>query len=123
MSKTILIVDDSSSIRRMMEFSLVQAGYQVESAVDGREGLAKATATKFDAILTDLNMPGMDGLALLEALRKLPSHKTTPILVLTTEARQEVKDKGRALGATGWMVKPFDPQKLAAVVAKLTGGA
>jgi two-component system chemotaxis response regulator CheY len=121
MSKTILAVDDSGSLRQMVVFSLKAAGYQVIEAVDGLDGLEKAKKQVVDLVLTDQNMPKMDGLALIKALRELPSYQKVPILMLTTEASDEVKAKGRAAGANGWLVKPFDPQKLTEVVKKVIG--
>lgn len=121
MSKTILAVDDSGSLRQMVAFSLKAAGYQVIEAVDGLDGLEKAKAQVVDLVLTDQNMPKMDGLALIKALRELPTYQKVPILMLTTEASDEMKMKGRAAGANGWLVKPFDPQKLTEVVKKVIG--
>ena len=121
MSKTILAVDDSGSLRQMVAFSLKAAGYQVIEAVDGLDGLEKAKLQVVDLVLTDQNMPKMDGLALIKALRELPSYQKVPILMLTTEASDEMKAKGRAAGANGWLVKPFDPQKLTEVVKKVIG--
>ena len=121
MAKTILTVDDSLSIRQMVTFTLKSAGYEVLEAVDGMDGLEKAKANQIDLVLTDQNMPRMDGLTLVRSLRALPKHRTTPILILTTESTDEMKAQGRAAGATGWLVKPFDPQKLIAVVRKVLG--
>ncbi|WP_342773767.1 response regulator [Aquitalea aquatilis] len=121
MPKKVLTVDDSASIRQMVTFTLKSAGYEVVEAVDGNGGLARAQADSFDLILTDQNMPGMDGLNLIRALRKLPAYGTTPILMLTTESSDQMKSLGRAAGATGWLVKPFDPQKLLDVVKRLVG--
>lgn len=121
MSKTILAVDDSGSLRQMVAFSLKAAGYQVVEAVDGLDGLEKAKMQVVDLVLTDQNMPKMDGLALIKALRELPTYQKVPILMLTTEASDEMKSKGRAAGANGWLVKPFDPQKLTEVVKKVLG--
>src|SRR5277367_2749683 len=105
--KRVLSVDDSSSIRQMVSFTLRGAGYEVAEAVDGRDGLAKAGGSRFDLIVTDLNMPNMDGLQLIAAVRKLPGYTFIPILMLTTESQAEKKDAGRKAGATGWIVKPF----------------
>ncbi|GGY22032.1 response regulator [Paludibacterium paludis] len=121
MPKKILTVDDSNSIRQMVSFTLKSAGYEVAEAPDGNAGLQKAQSDRFDLILTDQNMPGMDGLTLIRHLRKLPSYGATPILMLTTESSDEMKSLGRAAGATGWLVKPFDPQKLLDVVKRLVG--
>lgn len=119
MSKRILIVDDSASIRQMVAFTLKTAGYETDEASDGKAGLDKAKAGSYSLIFTDQNMPQMDGLSMIRSLRGLPSYKATPILMLTTESSDEMKAKGREAGATGWLVKPFDPQKLLQVVAKV----
>ncbi len=121
MAKTILTVDDSLSIRQMVTFTLKSAGYNVIEATDGVDGLEKAKAKAVDLILTDQNMPRMDGLTMIKSVRALPQHSATPILILTTESTDEMKAQGRAAGATGWLVKPFDPQKLIAVVRKVIG--
>jgi two-component system chemotaxis response regulator CheY len=121
MAKTILAVDDSSSLRQMVAFSLKAAGYQVIEAVDGQDGLDKAKAQTVDMVLTDQNMPRMDGLELIKLLRELPAYQKVPILMLTTESSDEMKQKGRAAGANGWLVKPFDPQRLIEVVKKVIG--
>lgn len=121
MAKTILAVDDSASIRQMVSFTLKSAGYDIVEASDGMEGLEKAKAKSFNLILTDQNMPRMDGLTLVKSLRALPQYATTPILMLTTESSDTMKSQGRAAGATGWLVKPFDPQKLIEVVRKVIG--
>ena len=121
MTKTILAVDDSGSLRQMVVFSLRAAGYQVVEAVDGMEGLEKARTQVFDLVLTDQNMPRMDGITLIKSLRAIASYQKVPILMLTTEASDDMKTKGRAAGANGWLVKPFDPQRLTEVVKKLIG--
>ena len=121
MTKKILAVDDSGSLRQMVVFSLKAAGYQVIEAVDGQDGLEKAKSGNFDLVLTDQNMPRMDGLTLIRSLRNLPAYQSVPILMLTTEASAEMKAKGRAAGANGWLVKPFDPQRLVEVVKKVIG--
>ncbi len=121
MAKTILAVDDSASIRQMVSFTLKGAGYNVVEANDGAQGLQKAKTGRFDLVLTDQNMPNMDGLTLIKSLRALPAYARTPILVLTTEAGDAMKQQGKAAGATGWLVKPFDPQKLIQVVQKVIG--
>ena len=115
----ILAVDDSASIRQMVIFTLKGAGHTVTEANDGAQGLAKAKTAKFDVIISDVNMPNMDGLTMIRELRKLPQCKFTPILMLTTEAGGDKKAEGRAAGATGWIVKPFNPDKLLAVVNKV----
>lgn len=121
MGKKILAVDDSGSLRQMLAFSLKMGGYQVTDAVDGNDGLKKAQATQFDLVLTDQNMPNMDGLTLIKSLRGLPAYRSVPILMLTTESSVEMKNKGREAGANGWLVKPFDPKRLLEVVAKVIG--
>jgi two-component system, chemotaxis family, chemotaxis protein CheY len=121
MSKHILIVDDSTSIRQMVEVTLKTAGYQVTAAKDGQEGFNICKGKPFDMIITDQNMPNMDGLTMIKSVRSLGSHARTPIIVLTTEAGDDMKAKGKAAGATGWMVKPFDPTKLLDIVKKVTG--
>jgi len=118
MAKTILAVDDSGSLRQMVAFSLKAAGYQVIEAVDGQDGLEKARNQVVDLVLTDQNMPRMDGLTLIKSLRALATYQRVPILMLTTESSDDMKAKGRAAGANGWLVKPFDPQKLTEVVKK-----
>ena len=117
----ILAVDDSASIRQMVSFTLKSSGYEVVEAVDGMDGLEKAKTKAFNLVLTDQNMPRMDGLTLIKNLRSLPQYKTVPILMLTTESSDAMKAQGKAAGATGWLVKPFDPQKLVEVVKKVIG--
>lgn len=121
MAKIILAVDDSASIRQMVSFTLKSAGYEIIEAVDGMDGLDKAKTRPVSLVLTDQNMPRMDGLTLIKNLRALPQYKSTPILMLTTESSDAMKSQGRAAGATGWLVKPFDPQKLIEVVRKVIG--
>lgn len=117
--KQVLTVDDSASVRQMVSFTLRNAGYGVVEAVDGRDGAAKAQGQKFDLIITDLNMPNVDGIEMIAAVRKLPGYGFTPILMLTTESQPEKKEAGRKAGATGWIVKPFQAEQLTAVVQKL----
>ena len=123
MAKTILAVDDSTSIRQMVAFTLKSAGYTVIEAADGVEGLAKANANAhvINLVLTDQNMPNMDGLTLIKTLRGLVPFAATPILMLTTESSDAMKMQGKAAGASGWLVKPFDPHKLLEVVKKVIG--
>ncbi len=121
MAKTILCVDDSGSIRSMVSFTLKGAGYLVIEAADGQDGLDKAKAKNVDLVLTDQNMPRMDGLTLIKTLRSMPGYKSTPILMLTTESGDAMKAQGKAAGATGWLVKPFDPARLLEVVKKCIG--
>ena len=119
--KTILTVDDSPSIRQMLAYVLSSNGYQVIEAGDGEEGLMLAKANKADLVLTDQNMPKMDGIALIRALRAVPAYKQVPIMMLTTESSPVLKQQGRDAGATGWMVKPFDPEKLLEMLKKILG--
>ena len=117
--KKILAVDDSSSVRQMVSFTLQSAGYAVVDAVDGKDGLDKAGQDKFDLVITDLNMPNLDGIQLIIELRKLPAYSFVPILMLTTESQAQKKDAGRKAGATGWIVKPFNSDQLIAALQKL----
>lgn len=121
MAKAVLAVDDSRSIRQMVAFTLKGAGYEVVEAVDGQDGLDKSAAKDFHLILTDQNMPVMDGLTLIKSLRATSRYKGVPILMLTTESSDTMKMQGRSAGATGWLVKPFDPEKLLEVVKKVIG--
>ena len=121
MSKHILIVDDSASVRQMVEATLKSASYGVTAAKDGQEAFDFCKQNKYDFVLTDQNMPNMDGLTLIKSLRGLESYSSIPIVVLTTEASDSMKAQGRAAGATGWMVKPFDPAKLLEVAKKVLG--
>jgi two-component system, chemotaxis family, chemotaxis protein CheY len=117
----ILAVDDSASMRQMVAFTLKGAGHTVTEAADGQAALDIAQTKKFDLVLSDVNMPRMDGLALAKALRALPAFKFTPILMLTTEAGMNKKQEGKAAGATGWIVKPFNPEQLLATIKKVIG--
>jgi two-component system chemotaxis response regulator CheY len=121
MGKTILTVDDSTSIRQMVSFTLVGAGFRVVEAADGKQGLEQAKAHAPNLILTDQNMPQMDGMTLIRSLRALPQFASLPILVLTTESGDAMKAQGRSAGATGWLVKPFSPEKLLDVVRRVLG--
>jgi two-component system chemotaxis response regulator CheY len=120
-TKTILTVDDSPSMRQMVKLTLIGAGYQVVEAGDGAEGLRKAQAGLVDMVVTDLNMPVMNGLDLIRALRKLPDYRGVPILFLTTESDAARKQEAKAAGATGWITKPFQQEQFAAVVKKVIG--
>ena len=115
----VLIVDDSKSIRELLSSVLINAGYKVTSANDGKHGLDTAQAEDFDLVITDINMPLMNGIELLKSLRALPKYAFKPILILTTEFSQEMKMKGKEAGATGWMVKPFDPDKLIEITKRI----
>jgi two-component system chemotaxis response regulator CheY len=117
----ILAVDDSAAMRQMVGITLTGAGHQVEQAADGREALRLAGLGKYDLVITDVNMPNMDGITLVRELRGLASYKYVPLLVLTTEATAERKQAGKAAGATGWLVKPFNPERLLATIAKVLG--
>ena len=119
MSRTILAVDDSPSMRRMVAHVLASAGYAVLEAADGVEALEVARTRRVDAVLTDHNMPRMDGIAFVRRLRTLEGYAHTPVMLLTTESSPETKQRGRDAGATGWMVKPFDPERLVEVFARL----
>ena len=118
MPKEILIVDDVRSMRKMVASVLESAGYRVEEAGDGVEALERAKAHKFDLVVTDHNMPRMDGVTLVRSLRELPEYDDVALIVLSTEAGPELKARGREAGATGWMVKPFDPAKMLEVVGQ-----
>ncbi len=119
MAKSVLIVDDSVTMRQMVSFTLREAGFDVIEAENGQDGLSKLAAAKVDLIVTDLNMPVMDGISFVRSARELPGARYVPILLLTTESQAEKKAEGKAAGATGWIVKPFDPPKLLAVVSKV----
>ncbi len=119
--KKILAADDSRTILQMVGFTLKGAGYDVIEAPDGQAALNLAQKQAFDLVITDLNMPGLDGISLTKALRGLSSYRFTPILMLTTEAGESFRTRGKAAGATGWLVKPFDPGMLLGVVKKLIG--
>ncbi len=120
-SKKILAVDDSISIRKSISFILGQENYNVTEAEDGADGLKKAMSDKFGLIITDINMPNMDGIEFIKELRNTTEYKFTPIIVLTTENQDSKMQEGRAAGATGWIVKPFSSEKLIAVVKKILG--
>ena len=121
MSANILTVDDSASIRLTTKVTLTNAGYSVTEAVNGAEGLAAAKGSSFDLIVTDLNMPVMDGLTMIKELRKLPAQAGVPIIFLTTESDADLKARAKAAGATGWLTKPFDPENLVKIVKKVLG--
>ena len=121
MVKIIATVDDSASVRQMVTFTLTNAGYEVIEAVDGQDALTKLKGSRVHMVLTDLNMPNLNGIELIRALRADPAFKFTPMVLLTTESQPEKKQEGKAAGATGWIVKPFKPEKLLAVLKKLVG--
>ncbi|MDH4163390.1 MAG: response regulator [Nitrospirota bacterium] len=118
MAKTFLIVDDSASMRQLISFTLKDAGFEVVTAENGKDALVKLEGAKVDMVITDLNMPEMDGISLIRELRNKASYKFMPIVMLTTEAQEAKKQEGRAAGASGWIVKPFSPEKLLEVVRK-----
>ncbi len=120
MGKTALIVDDSPTMRQMVAFTLTNAGFTVVEAQDGKDAVNKvAGGPKMDIVVTDLNMPEMDGIALIKELRKLSAFRFTPILMLTTESAAEKKQAGKEAGATGWIVKPFNPDILLKTIANV----
>lgn len=117
--RKVLVVDDSASMRQMVSFTLRQGGFEAIEAIHGQDALDKLKGTTVDLIITDLNMPVMDGIALIQNVRKLPAMRCKPILMLTTEGLAAKKEQGKAAGATGWIVKPFDPEKLLQTLAKV----
>jgi len=119
MAKTIMIIDDSASLRQVVNITLTGAGYEVLEACDGRDALAKLKGQKIHLMISDVNMPNMDGITFLKAVRELPSYKFTPIIMLTTEAGDDMKKSGQAAGARAWVVKPFKPEMLLNAVSKL----
>ena len=121
MSAHILAVDDSASMRQMVAFALSSAGFKVTEAEDGAIALTKARGARFDAVVADVNMPNLDGISLIRELRQLPDYRFTPLLMLTTEAGMDKKQEGKAAGATGWIVKPFNPEQLIATLQKVLG--
>ncbi|GAO04587.1 response regulator [Anaeromyxobacter sp. PSR-1] len=121
MARCVLVVDDSASVRLAERVVLTGAGYEVLEAVDGQDALAKLAARPVHLVLTDLNMPNLDGVGLIRAVRTDPAHRLTPVVMVTTESEQARKLEGKAAGATGWIVKPFTPEQLLAVAARLLG--
>ena len=121
MSKTVLTIDDSRTMREMLNYALVEAGYKVLQAVDGVDGLEvlQAKGDEIDVVITDINMPRMDGFGVIEGVRADPNHRATPILVLTTESDAAKKERARSAGATGWIVKPFNPVQLVEPVRRV----
>lgn len=116
---SVLTVDDSASIRQAIKIALSNGGFEVTGAEDGTDGLARATAAQFDLVITDLNMPKMDGLTMTRELRKLPAYAGVPILFLTTEDAGDIKQQAKAAGATGWITKPFAADQLVRIVKKV----
>ena len=121
MGKKIMTVDDSASVRQMISFTLKECGYDVVEAVDGKDALQKLNGLKVDMMITDLNMPNLDGIGLIKNVRGIAALKFIPIIMLTTESQDSKKQEGKAAGATGWIVKPFKPDQLLAVVKKVLG--
>jgi len=120
MGKMVLVVDDSPTMRQMVAFTLTGAGFQVVEASNGKEAVGKiASGAKPDLVVTDLNMPEMDGISLIKEIRKIPALKFTPILMLTTESADDKKKDGQTAGATGWIVKPFNPEQMLKVIQKV----
>ena len=120
MAKVVMTVDDSASVRQMVSFTLRKAGYEIIEAVDGKDALSKLKGN-INMVITDLNMPNMDGITLIKNIRSKAEYKFIPIIMLTTESQASKKQEGKAAGASGWIVKPFKPDQLLAVVKKLIG--
>ncbi len=121
MAKVIMTVDDAASVRQMVIFTLEEAGYEVTEAVNGLDALKKINISAIDMLITDLNMPKMDGIELIRKVRAIPRIKFIPIIMLSTESQAAKKEEGKKAGATGWIVKPFRPEQLVAVVKKVLG--
>ena len=119
MAKTILIVDDSTSLRQVIAIALKGAGYEVIEGVDGQDGLNKLSGQRVNLIISDVNMPNMDGLTMVCKIKENPQYKFTPIIMLTTESGTDMKERGRAAGVKAWMVKPFKPEQMLDAVSKL----
>ena len=119
MAKTIMIVDDSASMRRVVGIALKGAGYEVLEGVDGKDALSKLKGQKVHMIISDVNMPVMDGIAFLKAVKQIPAYKFTPVIMLTTESAEDKKREGQAAGARAWVVKPFQPEQLVSAVQRL----
>ena len=120
MSKTIMVIDDSASIRQVVKITLSTAGYDIIEACDGKDALNKLTGRKINLIVCDVNMPNMDGISFLKNLKALPSHRFTPVIMLTTESQEAKKQEGKLAGARAWVVKPFKPEQMLEAVSKLT---
>ena len=119
MAKTILMVDDSASLRQVVTITLTGAGYEVVEACDGKDALGKLDGRKVHLIISDVNMPNMDGISFVKAVKQLPNYKFTPIIMLTTESQETKKQEGQAAGAKAWVVKPFKPEQMLMAVSKL----
>ncbi len=119
MAKSIMIVDDSASLRQVVSIALKGAGYDVTEACDGKDALAKLTGQKIHLIISDVNMPNMDGISFVKAAKQKPEYKFTPVIMLTTESGENKKQEGQAAGAKAWVVKPFQPAQMLAAVSKL----
>lgn len=119
MPKTILVVDDSASLRQVVSIALKGAGYDVIEASDGKDALSKLDGTKIHLAISDVNMPNMDGITFVQEMKKQPAYKFTPVIMLTTEAGDDMKEKGKAAGAKAWVVKPFKPEQMLTAVSKL----
>jgi two-component system chemotaxis response regulator CheY len=119
MAKTIMIVDDSASLRQVVSIALKSAGYDVVEACDGKDALSKLDGRKLHLIISDVNMPNMDGISFVKAAKQLPAYKFTPVIMLTTEAGDAMKQQGQAAGAKAWVVKPFQPAQMLTAVSKL----
>lgn len=119
MAKTIMVVDDSASLRQVVSIALKGAGFDVIEGCDGKDALSKITGQKIHLIISDVNMPNMDGIAFVKEVKKLPNYKFTPIIMLTTESQEAKKQEGQAAGAKAWVVKPFQPAQMLAAVSKL----
>jgi two-component system, chemotaxis family, chemotaxis protein CheY len=118
-AKTVLIVDDSASVRQVVSIALQRAGYEVVEGCDGKDALSKMTGQKIHLIISDVNMPNMDGITFVKQVKQHPSYKFTPIIMLTTESQEAKKQEGQAAGAKAWVVKPFQPDQMLAAVSKL----
>lgn len=119
MSKTIMIVDDSASLRQVVSIALKSAGYNVVEASDGRDALGKLGGQRINLVISDVNMPNMDGISFVKALKQMPNYKFTPVIMLTTESQETKKQEGREAGAKAWVIKPFKPEMMLGAVQKL----
>ena len=119
MAKTIMVVDDSASLRQVVSIALKGAGYDIIEASDGKDGLSKLTGQKVHLIVSDVNMPNMDGITMVKEIKQNPAYKFTPVIMLTTESQESKKTEGKAAGVKAWMVKPFKPDQMLAAVSKL----